>query len=202
MKNIIRENFFNSNKSVIFDYQQKEINDKFKLYLIKDKLDTKISSKIWVETLVINFVPPRLQIKSSITKELLLAENRTLWENYVACIQDLMKFEFTYKANEEEIHNVFNQIDLQGHPDKLQKNIELKEELSELFTRHTNTEENIITYKNRKDELKHEMYKYDVLSDDASKIYKLISKFIYIDSIYNFSFILFCKFIIEFYRTM
>ena len=96
---------------------------------------------------------------------------------------------------------MFNQIDLQGHPDKLQKNIELKEELSELFARHTETEENITSSKQRKDELKQEMYKYELLSEDASRIYKLLAKFIYLDNVYNISFNIYCKLIIEYYNT-
>ena len=201
LKNIIRENFFNSNKSVIFDYQQKEINEKFKLILLKDKLNTNITSKLWTEALVLNFMPPRTLVKSYIIKELILSENKTLWENYFSVLQEITKYEFTFKTNEEEIHSVFNQIDLQGHPDKLQKNIELKEELSELFARHTETEENITSSKQRKDELKQEMYKYELLSEDASRIYKLLAKFIYLDNVYNISFNIYCKLIIEYYNT-
>ncbi len=185
----------------MLDYQNKEINEKFKLYFIKDKIDTKISSKMWVETLVINFIPSRSQLKSTITKQLLLSENRTLWENYVSTLQDLLRFEFNLKSDEDEIHNVFGQIDLLGLSDKLQRNIELKDELAELFTKHTGIEDNISTFKKRKDEIKQELYKYDVLSDDAAKIYKLISKFIYIDNIYNLNFNIYCNFINEFYKS-
>ena len=205
MKNIIKENKFTDKGKtyVTVDHVSKEFNDKFKLFFLKDKIDTKINSKFWIECLVINFSPSREQIKSSLMKELTISDDSILWNSTNKTINEILRDNMKLFDVEDKMHSILSQFDYTGNVEKNQNNSSLLEKLKNEIMMHNNLQKNVIEVnKDRLFKNQSEISKFSDLAADAAHIYKLLSKFIYLDNIYNFSFVVYSKYIKEYYRDV
>jgi hypothetical protein len=203
LKNIIKETYTHSNNKtmVLLDYQEKEISDKFMLIIIHNNyLLQDITSKIFIDTLILNFIPNQEQVKSLIRNELISAINIENLNEITDKSIENVKSSFYLKNNEEEIYNIFSNYDFQGMADKLNLNKELLDKLNDEISKHKNLGNEMKEYNDRKNELLNTYIHLEMLANDAAKIFKLISKFIYIDNFYNYNLHLFSKIILTFYQ--
>jgi len=186
---------------VQLDYQDKEINEKVILIIIHNNLlYTNVISKIWVDNLIINFIPHKEQMRFIIRNELKLSKNPDELNDMMEKIANNVRSSFQLKNCEEEIYNIFANYDFQGMTDKVAHNKELFDKLSDEFNRHNNIRDNINLFNERKNLLINSNMRYDILVDDAAKIFKLCSKLIYVDNFYNYSINLFSKIVLSFYQ--
>ena len=170
------------------------------MILVHNNHKLKISSQVWLNTTVLNFIPPKEQIKYYIRNELLLYENPEILTEILDKTSDNVRSSFLSKKCEKEIFNIFANYDFQGITDRINSNKELLEKLIEEDSRHLGILENISLFNERKNQLIRDNLNCEMLSNDSSKIYKLISKFIYVDNFYNYSLGLFSKIIVNFLK--
>jgi len=158
------------------------------------------STKTFIDTLILNFIPNHEQVKSLIRNELLSVINIENLNEIIDKSIESVKSSFNLKNNEEEIYNVFSNYDFQGMADKLNHNKELFDKLNDEISKHKNLENEIKEYNNRKNELLNTHIQLEMLANDAAKLYKLFSKLIYVDNFYNYNIHLFSKIILTFYQ--
>jgi energy-coupling factor transporter ATP-binding protein EcfA2 len=201
-KNVIKDEKINDKGRVYvsLDGQLKEISEKFRLYFIKDKIDTKVNSKIWIESLVINFVPSRDLINSQILKELTNSQDPTTWNFYSKTLNEMLNQNSKLLELEDRMINVLNQFDYTGNVDKNSSNQNFLSNFKNESAQHTHFESVVYSLQDKILKCKSDMSKFRELSDDAARIYKLMSRFSFLDNIYNFSFTVYCNYIKEFYH--
>ena len=202
-KNVIKglKVFDKGRACYVLDYVPKEFSEKFKILFIKDKMDDKISNKFWLETQMINFDPSKEQIKVSLSKNLIMKEDFLLYNNMGQNSLDILKDQIRLQDSEERIHNIYSQFDFSGNTDRNNANQSSNDKMRIEFQTYTIINENFTGYLNKKRENEDAAYKYEHLSKDCANIWKLISRFIYLDNVYNFSFPVFVKTMIGFYIT-
>jgi len=179
----------------------KEYNERFKLYLIKDKIDSTINKKYMIETLVINFIPSFNQIKTGLLYELAMIEDSSIWNSYSRSMQDISKETHRLNEIEDRMNGIFNQFDYTGNVDKINSNTNFLNALKNETAQHTSIQTLIKNHREKVFRYQGEIHlKFKALSEDASKLYKSMARFNLLDNIYNFSFHVFCRFVKEFYK--
>lgn len=201
-KNVIFDNKVHEKGKtfVSVNNQPKEINDKFKLFFIKDKIDCLIDSQMWLESLVINFIPCKELLRGTIIRELLANEGNNLWNIYMKISSEIFKDTIKLIDVEEKINQILINFDYSGSVEKNANNSGLLERLKGEYSNHTNLLAQIDTNNERLVRYQEDISKYSLIADESGKMFKLISKFTNIDNIYNFGFAVYIKFVKDFYN--
>jgi hypothetical protein len=178
----------------------KEISEKFKLFFIKDKIDTLIDSQMWIETLVVNFIPCKEVLRGTLIRELLANDGNNLWNSYMRVSTEIFKDSIKLIDLEDKINQILTNFDYSGSVEKNANNSGLLEKLKGEYANHNNLLIQIDTNKEKLERFQEDIGKFSLIADEAGKMYKLISKFSNIDNIYNFGFAVFLKHMKEFYN--
>lgn len=178
----------------------KEISEKFKLFFIKDKIDTLIDSQMWIETLVVNFIPCKEVLRGTLIRELLANDGDNLWNAYMRVSTDIFKDSIKLIDLEDKINQILTNFDYSGSVEKNANNSGLLERLKAEYQIHNNLLTQMDANKEKLERFQEDIGKFSLVADEASRMYKLISKFTNIDNIYNFGFAVFLKYVKEFYN--
>jgi len=178
----------------------KEISEKFKLFFIKDKIDTLIDSQMWIETLVVNFIPCKEVLRGTLIRELLANDGNNLWNCYMKVSTEVFKDSIKLIDLEDKINQILTNFDYSGSVEKNGNNSGLLERLKTEYQNHNNLLTQMDTNKEKLERFQDDIGKFSLIADEAGKMYKLISKFTNIDNIYNFGFAVFLKYVKEFYN--
>ncbi len=201
-KNVILDNKFQEKGRtyVNINNANKEINNKFKLFFVKDKVDSLIDSQMWLESLVVNFIPCKEILRGTLIRELLANEGNNLWNVYMRTSTDIFKDNIKLFDLEDKIHQILSAFDYTGNVEKNDTNSGLLERLKNEYTNHTNLFEQIESNNESLHKYQEDINKYSLIADEAGKMFKMLSKFTSIDNIYNFGFSVFIKLIKDFYN--
>ena len=202
-KNLILDNkIFEKGKTFVnINHTNKEINEKFKLFFVKDKIDTLIDSQMWLESLVINFIPCKDVLRSNLNRELLANEGKNLWNIYMKINTEIYKDNIKLMDLEEKINQILVNFDYTGSVEKNANNSGLLERLKSEYVNHSNLMASVEMNNEKLVKSQFEIGKYDCIADEASRMFKIISKFTNVDNIYNFGFAVFIKYVKEFYNA-
>ena len=202
-KNLILDNkIFEKGKTFVnINHTNKEINEKFKLFFVKDKIDTLIDSQMWLESLVINFIPCKDVLRSNLNRELLANEGKNLWNIYMKINTEIYKDNIKLMDLEEKINQILVNFDYTGSVEKNANNSGLLERLKSEYVNHSNLMASVEMNNEKLVKYQFEIGKYDCIADEASRMFKIISKFTNVDNIYNFGFAVFIKYVKEFYNA-
>lgn len=178
----------------------KEISEKFKLFFIKDKIDTLIDSQMWIETLVINFIPCKEVLRGTIIRELLANEGNNLWNSYMRISTEIFKDSIKIIDLEDKMNQILTNFDFSGSVEKNAANSGLLERLKGEYQNHNNLLAQMESNKDKLEKFQEDIGKFSLIADEAGRMYKLISKFTNIDNIYNFGFAVYLKYVKDFYN--
>ena len=203
LKNIIKDQKVYKDGKICYliDNSPKEVNEKFKMIFIKDKLNCGTNSKTWLEMQMLNFNPSRKQIKFGLLNYLIQKEDVVLHTESTRLEAEILKLNFTLSEAEDKIHEVFSQFDFSGNVEKNINNQTLNDKIRTEYNNFTYTTETMNGFKLKFKESEDNISMYELLTEDLAYIWKLMTKFNLIDSVYNFSFVVFKKFMVEFYNT-
>lgn len=201
-KNVILDNKFQEKGRtyVSINNVNKEINSKFKLFFVKDKVDSLIDSQMWLESLVINFIPCKEILRGTLIRELLANEGNNLWNVYMNTSTQIFKDNTKLYDLEDKIHQILGAFDFTGNVEKNDSNSGLLERLKNEYVNHTHLIEQIEQNNESLHKYQEDIGKYSLLADEAGKMYKMLSKFTNIDNIYNFGFAVYIKLVKDFYN--
>jgi len=204
LKNIIKDlKVYDKGKlCYVIDYIPREVDSKFRLIFLKDKIDSKINNKGWIENKIINFNPSREQIKNQLLNDILIKEDFVLHTTYSKVPDDTQRDLFKILEIEDKLLTIYSQFDFSGNPEKNGYNQGLIEKMKNEIGSHTVVSERLSGYTLRKAEFEEEIMKFDSFANDGANIWKIISKFIYLDNVYNFSYTVFSKILFEFYKNV
>ena len=188
MENLIEEKYtYNAEKgknTYLIKNKKIEKNQKFKLYFVKSKPNSKISPKAFDNCYIINFNCPRYIIREYIYDSLCKEQNPTLFQQIRNAKNDVNKDEFRLLELEKKILNYNKQFDLSYNLDKLDYNQNLLEKYKIETTTHNTITNQIKNNKIRLSIYKEQLKRIECISEDGSYLYKLISLFFNYDVLY------------------
>lgn len=177
-----------------------EKNEKFRLFLMKSKINIEINSKINEETLVVNFNATSDIINKNIFNALCTEQMPKVFNTYSKSKNDIAKDNFRLLEIENKIHNYINQFDLSGNLDKIEKNENLLERYKIEIQSHSQLITSIESSTQKLSLLSADLQRFNLISTDATKIYKWYAKFFFYDNLYMIPIEIFANQIKNFYK--
>jgi len=178
----------------------REVSDRFKLFFVKDKIDTLIDSQVWIETLVINFIPCKEVLRGTIIRELLANDGDNMWNAYMKVSSDIFRDTIKIIDLEDKINQILTNFDYSGSVEKNSNNSLMLEKLKLEYQNHNNLLIQMETNNEKLTRYQEDIGKFSLISDEAGRLFKQLSKFTNIDNIYNFGFAVYLKFVKDFYN--
>ena len=204
LENLVNEKFsYNAEKGkncYIIKNKKMEKSEKFKLYLIKSKPNSKISPKAFANCYVINFTCPAAVISDSICDSLCKEQNLNSFQQRNKIKNVINKDLFKLLEIEKKLLAYNKQFDFSGNLEKLDHNQNVLDKYKIETNTHTTITKQINNNKKRIEIFNVELDKFKIISNVCSKIYKLIMKFFYYDNFYVLPIEYICDLVKEFYR--
>ena len=204
MENLINEKFtYNAEKGkncYLIKNKKMERHEKFKLYLIKSKPTSKIPKKAFTNCYVINFTCPAEVISMSIYDSLCKEQNLNSSQQRSKVNNVINKDSFKLLEIEKKLLAYNKQFDFSGNLDKLEHNQSVLDKYTIESNTHTTITKQINNNKKRIEIFDVELNKFKIISNVASKIYKLLMKFFYYDNFYVIPLEFMNDLVKEFYR--
>ena len=175
-------------------------DENFKLFLINSKSSSKISQKSFRDCYVINFNCPSEVICGLITDKLCTEQDPETYEKINKTKNDININEFKLLELENKILNYNKQFDLTLNLDKLNYNQELLEkykveiEKYNLISTELGKSKKILAYDIS------ELFRYQCICTDSTKIYKWCSRLFFLNNLYIFPIDYLSNLVKEFYK--
>ena len=205
MENLIQERYtYNAERGkycYLIKNKKIEKNQKFKLYFIKSKPNSKISQKAFENCYIINFNCPRYIINDYIYKSICKEQNPLLFQQVTKTKNDINKDVFRLLELEKKILNYNKQFDLSYNLDKLEYNQNLIDKYKIETTTHTSISKQINNNKIRLDIYKEQFKRLECISKDGSHLYKILYLFFNYDVLYMLSIEYLSDLLKEFYKS-
>ena len=201
MKNIIQKNFVTERgKSYVqFELETKEVNEKFKLFLLKDLNEEKIEDVYFMETEIINFNLNLSQIKSILWKELICYREKHLWDNEQNIKTEYFNLKVKLLEIEEKLLNSIQAFDYTGNVERNTFNTQNLDKFrleNDYYNMHSNT---IKTLEEKRLDVKIDVSIYERVCEDSAKIFKKLIKFGNLNKVLNIHLFNFSKVVCKFY---
>jgi len=204
LENLVNDKFsYNAEKGkncYIIKNKKMEKSEKFKLYLIKSKPNSKISPKAFANCYVINFTCPAAVISDSIYDSLCKEQNLNSFQQRNKINNVINKDLFKLLEIEKKLLAYNKQFDFSGNLEKLDHNQNVLDKYKIETNTHTTITKQINNNKKRIEIFNVELAKFKIISNVCSKIYKLIMKFFYYDNFYVLPIEYIYDLVKEFYR--
>ena len=204
LENLINEKFsYNpetGKNSYIIRNKKMAKHERFKLYLIKSKPNSKIPKKAFANCYVINFTCPADVISDSINDSICKEQNLESFQQRNKIRNVINKDLFRLLEIEKKLLAYNKQFDFSGNLDKLDHNQNVLDKYKIETNTHTTITKQINNNKKRIEIFNVELNKFKIISHVCSKIYKIIMKFFYYDNLYVLPIEYICDLVKEFYR--
>ena len=204
LQNLIDEkssyNSINGKKCYLIKNKKIDRNDRFKLYLIKSKPNSKIPEKAFANCYVINFTCPSDVISDTIYDSLCNAQNPYTFGQKNKMINVINKDLFRLMEIEKKLLTYNKQFNFSGALDKLEHNQNILDKYIIETNTHDTISKQIKNNKKRIEIFDVELDKFKIISNVTSKIFKLIMKFFYYDNLYILPIEYFNQIIKDFYK--
>ena len=188
MENLINEKFTynaeNGKNSYVIKNKKMAKSEKFKLYLIKSKPNSKISKKAFANCYVINFTCPTDVISDSINDSLCKEQNLNSFQQRNKIKTVINKDLFKLLEIEKKLLTYNKQFDFSGNLEKLDHNQNVLDKYKIETNTHTTISKQINNNNKRIEIFNVELDKFKIISNISAKLYKLIMKFFYYDNLY------------------
>ena len=178
-----------------------EKSDRFKLYLVKSKLNSKIPKKAFKNLYVINFTCPSTVIKDSIFDSLCEVQDLQTYQQKNRTQNDINKDSFKLLDYEKKILNYNKQFDLTGNLDRLDHNQNILSKYSIEAASHTNITNQINKNLKRMEISKTILGRFEKICEQGAQIYKILSKFFIYDNLYTLPIDYIEDLVKEFYKS-
>ena len=181
--NIINQRFTlsNSKKFYKIDEHDYEVNEKFKLYLLKNIYGNKmmkIDNNMWFTLIFINFNLTKEELKERIFLDISKIRNELAFNGYKRFRNERIKQLLTKIEGEKKIIKTILQFDLSGNIDRLVNTEALNEKFKTECTVHSNCEKMLDIVNNKLKKQKSGLIEnYIKICTDSAKIFKALYKF-------------------------
>ena len=204
LKNIIIDNNISTErnkKAYMLRGKKIEKNEKFKLYFIKNKIDSEINSKCWNELLIVNFNATSDVISKRIFNAIANEQDVNTLNLYNKTRDGIAKDNFRLYEIENKIHGYVSQFDFSGGLDKIEKNQNILERFKIEIQTHSAIQNQIENNKHKLYLYNANLQRYNLISKQACKIYKWYGRFFKFDNLYMIPIDVFCGFVKEFFKS-
>ena len=205
LENLINEKFtYNAEKgrnAYLIKNKKMIKSDRFKLYLIQSKTNSKINKKAFANCYVINFTCPAEVISNTINDSICKEQNLESFQQKSKINNVINKDLFRLLEIEKKLLTYNKQFDFSGNLEKLEHNQNVLDKYKIETNTHTTITKQINNNKKRIEIFNVELDKFKIISNISSKIYKLLMKFFYYDNLYVLPIEYFCDLIKEFYKN-
>jgi len=201
LKNIIQRNFLieRGKTYVQIENETKEVNEKFKLFLLKDLNDSPIDTVFFMETDIINFNLNLTQMKYILWKELICYKERQLWDNQNNVKTEFFNLKLKCLEIEEKLLNTIQAFDYTGNVEKNSFNTQNLDKFKNENDYHNLNANSIKNLEEKRLDIKIDVSIYEKLCEDSSKIFKKLIKFSNINKLFNIHIYNFSKVVNNFY---
>ena len=205
LENLITNKFsYNAEKGkncYLIKNKKMEKSDRFKLYLIKSKLNSKIPKKAFKNLYVINFTCPLPVIKDSIFNSLCEMQDLQTYQQKNRTQNDINKDTYKLLDYEKKILNYNKQFDLTGNLDRLDHNQNILSKYGIEAASHTNILNQITRNQKRIEISRIILQRFEKISEQGAQIYKILSKFFSYDNLYTLPIDYIESLVKEFYKS-
>ena len=185
--NIIKNNTTadHSKKYVYINNEKLELNDSFRLFLLKNSYDTKIDVDAFYNCVMINFNSHIGEIKGKLFHLVSAINNKEGYTAYKKAKNELTKESYKLFDLEQRMSKSILSFDLSGNVDKLSNIEATNEKYKSEVQLHSNTITNIEAIKEKIHEMKTELYeKYGIITENSVNVYQWINNFFILDNSY------------------